>query len=221
MPNRRRAIDPSHPLGRFARQLRELQASARARAGSSDRAREISIDKVAVNGTPWSTSRTAIYAALNGTRLASPDTLCAIVTAWDHRGGDGITEWLRIRDQVEEDLIKLRSSTTPMATPSGRSESDLVRLGTPTPHRALAPSRGRLHNAAALKELKRRLQDARAKGGLSMTQVAARGGLARTTLHMAFNGDGVPSAATVASLARVLKLDQEDLLRMRAAVLAE
>jgi DNA-binding XRE family transcriptional regulator len=217
MPNRRRAIDPSHPLGRFALQLRELQTGAIARAGSSDRAREISIDKVADNGTPWTTSRTAIYAALNGTRLASSDTLCAIVTAWDHRGSGGITEWLRVRDQVEDDLIKLRSSTRPIAPPAihfdryfeGSGGGSIV-------YRDPEPSHGEIHDVA-LRELQRRLHQARAEIGLSMTGLAARAGRARTTVYMALNAPRVPSATTVAALAKALRLDQEELLRMRAA----
>ena len=108
MPNRRRAVDPTHPLGVFARQLRDLQAGAIARAGSSDAASEISIDKVAEEKKHWPTTRSAIYAALNGSRLPSPYTLCAIVTAWDPRGQNAIAEWLKVRDRVEEQLINLR-----------------------------------------------------------------------------------------------------------------
>jgi hypothetical protein len=115
MPNHRRAVDPAHPLGAFALRLRRLQAEAVARAGNSEAARLLSPDKIAAT-SPWRTSRTAIFAALNGTRLASPDTLCALVTAWDPRGGNAIGEWLKERDDVEQRLITYQrlTLTTPM-----------------------------------------------------------------------------------------------------------
>ncbi|MFB7248310.1 hypothetical protein ACFCYX_38355 [Streptomyces populi] len=65
----------------------------------------------------------------------------------------------------------------------------------------------------ALTELRRRLHDGLALSGLNKTQLAARTSLGRTTVSQAFQADGpVPSAQTVAVLARALKLPVEELL---------
>ncbi|MFK4227565.1 hypothetical protein [Streptomyces sp. NPDC019890] len=67
-----------------------------------------------------------------------------------------------------------------------------------------------------LAELRRRLGDALARSGLTKTQLAARAGLGRTATQLAFQAGGpVPSAATVAALARVLDLPLEELLELR------
>lgn len=209
MPNRRRAVDPTHPLGVFARQLRDLQTGAIARAGSSDAASEISIDKVAEEKKPWPTTRSAIYAALNGSRLPSPYTLCAIVTAWDPRGQNAIAEWLKVRDRVEEQLINLRPAA---AVPARRSG------GTSLPRRE--PDR-KEHDQEALRELTQRLQTGVAMRDISLSGLAVRTRLGRTTISEALNGRSVPSARTVAALAHALNLPADDLLRMRAAALGE
>ena len=70
--------------------------------------------------------------------------------------------------------------------------------------------------AEALTGLRNRLEDGLAHLGLTKTQLAARAGLGRTTVHAAFQAGGcVPSAATVATLARALNLSEEELLELR------
>ncbi|MEV5526340.1 tetratricopeptide repeat protein [Streptomyces prunicolor] len=67
--------------------------------------------------------------------------------------------------------------------------------------------------SAALTELRRRLAGGLARAGLNQTQLAARAKLGRTTVSEALSPKGpVPSAATVAALARVLKLPVPELL---------
>ncbi|MEU2916523.1 hypothetical protein ACWCQ0_43415 [Streptomyces massasporeus] len=69
---------------------------------------------------------------------------------------------------------------------------------------------------AALSELRRRLNDGLAQARLTKTQLAARTRLGRTTVSGAFqSGNPVPSAQTVAALARVLKLPEGELLKLR------
>ncbi|MFD9037489.1 helix-turn-helix domain-containing protein [Streptomyces bottropensis] len=210
MPNRRRAVDPTHPLGGFARRLRDLQAEAIARAGSGEAASEISIDEVAVKKKPWPTTRSAIYAALNGSRLPSPYTLCAIVTAWDPRGQDAIAEWLKLRDRVEEQLINLRPAAATVT--SGR------RTGAAPPRRGHAREE---YDQEALQALVQRLKAEAAKKDLPVQAIAVRARLGRTTTSEVLNGRSVPSARTVAALAHALGLPADDLLRMRAAALRE
>lgn len=66
--------------------------------------------------------------------------------------------------------------------------------------------------------LRRELGDGVARRGLSIDQVVARSGLGRTTVSLALNStDRVPSARTVAKLARVLQLDERRLLELRMA----
>ncbi|MFF3452239.1 helix-turn-helix domain-containing protein [Streptomyces sp. NPDC002667] len=211
MPNRRRAVDPTHPLGGFAQQLRQLQVRAMARAESSEALRAISVDTMAGKKDPWPCTRSAIYAALNGTRLPSPYTLCAIVTAWDPRGQEAIAEWLKVRDRVEEDLIRLRSAELP-ASPAdgGASASGLVEP---------PANSSREYNEEALQELVWLLGTAAAKRDLSMQQIAVRAGLGRTTVSQAFSGRVVPSERTTAVLAHTLGLPVEDVLRKRMAAL--
>ncbi|WP_331765896.1 helix-turn-helix domain-containing protein [Embleya sp. NBC_00896] len=75
---------------------------------------------------------------------------------------------------------------------------------------------------SALAELRERLRDGRVLAGLSMTQLAARTGLGRTTVHAAFQADGpVPSADTVAALARALRLPAEELPALQRAAAQE
>ncbi|MEV6576426.1 helix-turn-helix domain-containing protein [Streptomyces sp. NPDC051577] len=75
---------------------------------------------------------------------------------------------------------------------------------------------GQDHQGAALIELRRMLDDGRARAGLNKTQLAARTGLGRTTVSAAFQADGgVPSADTVAALADALKLPHGRLLELR------
>ncbi|WP_031071026.1 helix-turn-helix domain-containing protein, partial [Streptomyces sp. NRRL WC-3742] len=74
----------------------------------------------------------------------------------------------------------------------------------------------------ALAELRKQLSDERARQGLTMTALAARTELSRTTLHQAFQSDGpVPSAATVAALGRALHLPVEQLLELRRTAAGE
>ncbi|CAL9335177.1 hypothetical protein SUDANB176_00150 [Streptomyces sp. enrichment culture] len=74
----------------------------------------------------------------------------------------------------------------------------------------------------ALTELRKRLQDALAHQRLTKTQLAARTGLGRTTVHVAFQPGGpVPSAATVAALAGKLGLPVEQLLELRRVAAGE
>ncbi|MFE4019276.1 helix-turn-helix domain-containing protein [Streptomyces sp. NPDC059101] len=69
---------------------------------------------------------------------------------------------------------------------------------------------------AALTELREKLTDALARAGLTKTQLAARSGLGRTTVQDVFRADAtVPSAATIAALARVLPLPDAELLNLR------
>ncbi|MFJ7205923.1 hypothetical protein ACIQWR_20595 [Streptomyces sp. NPDC098789] len=201
MPNRRRTIDRSHPLGGFAEQLCELRDNATARAGGSQAARELSIDKVAT-GT-WETSRTAIYAALNGTRLASMNTLCAMVSAWHPRGEKGIPEWQKLRRDVEEQLAAMRSRI-----PVNVVEAEVTPV-------VRQPDPARVPDAEALEQLRILLATALAEIRMTKTQLAARTGLGRTTVHEAFaTGRPVPSAATVAAIGRALRLPIDRLLEL-------
>ncbi|MBQ0976493.1 helix-turn-helix transcriptional regulator, partial [Streptomyces sp. RK31] len=60
---------------------------------------------------------------------------------------------------------------------------------------------------SALTELRERLESALARARVKKTDLAARTGLSRTTVQLAFQADGpVPSAATVTALAGALKL---------------
>ncbi|WP_316782944.1 helix-turn-helix domain-containing protein [Streptomyces sasae] len=52
----------------------------------------------------WRTSRTAIFAALNGTRLPSVHTLSALVAAWHPRGEDAVAEWMLKLNEVKQQL---------------------------------------------------------------------------------------------------------------------
>ncbi|MER5764606.1 helix-turn-helix transcriptional regulator [Streptomyces sp. NPDC002082] len=68
---------------------------------------------------------------------------------------------------------------------------------------------------AALAELQVRLSDGLAAMGLSVTQLAVRAGLGRTTVSNALNQASLPSPQTVAALCRVLKLELRELLELR------
>ncbi|MGW2748070.1 tetratricopeptide repeat protein [Streptomyces sp. NPDC001450] len=79
-------------------------------------------------------------------------------------------------------------------------------------------SGGQEERAAALSELRARMEDALARQGLNKTMLVARTGLGRTTVSEAFKPDGpVPSAATVAALSRALRLPELELLELRRA----
>ncbi|MGW1169700.1 hypothetical protein [Streptomyces sp. NPDC002550] len=76
--------------------------------------------------------------------------------------------------------------------------------------------------AAALVELRKRLDDGLAHSRLTKSQLAARTGLGRTTVQAAFQPGGpVPSAATIAALASKLGLPVEELLELRRAAAGE
>ncbi|MFI5643308.1 helix-turn-helix domain-containing protein [Kitasatospora sp. NPDC051705] len=73
-----------------------------------------------------------------------------------------------------------------------------------------------------LAELRRHLADGRALAGLNVTELAARARLGRTTVHEALRvGGPVPTADTVAALARALRLPTRELLDLRRAALRE
>ncbi|MDH6604456.1 transcriptional regulator with XRE-family HTH domain [Streptomyces sp. SAI-208] len=74
----------------------------------------------------------------------------------------------------------------------------------------------------ALAELRGRLEEARAQVGLNQTELAGLAGLGRATVGKALALDGgVPSANTVARLARVLKLSAGELLELRRTAMDE
>ncbi|MGW3341351.1 helix-turn-helix domain-containing protein [Streptomyces sp. NPDC001009] len=75
---------------------------------------------------------------------------------------------------------------------------------------------------SALTELRSRLEDGLARAGLSKTQLAQATGMGRTTVSEAFQAGGpVPSARTVATLARKLRLPAEELLALRRIAAGE
>ncbi|MFF4030921.1 helix-turn-helix domain-containing protein [Streptomyces sviceus] len=68
----------------------------------------------------------------------------------------------------------------------------------------------------ALTELRQRLSDWLATSGLDKTQLARRSGLGRTTVSEAFQPGGpMPSAKTLAALAKALGMPAEELLELR------
>lgn len=76
--------------------------------------------------------------------------------------------------------------------------------------------------ADALVGLRSRLQDAVARAGLSRDQLVSKTELSRTTLHHALRDGGhVPSAQTVATLAKQLELPVQELLRLRRLAVGE
>ncbi|MFE6497587.1 helix-turn-helix transcriptional regulator [Streptomyces sp. NPDC057748] len=77
-------------------------------------------------------------------------------------------------------------------------------------------------NSSALTELRRRLDDGRAKARLNQTQLAKQAELGRTTVSEALSARGdVPSVDTVAALARVLKLPVGELLKLQRTAAEE
>ncbi|MFB6560827.1 helix-turn-helix domain-containing protein [Streptomyces sp. NPDC056400] len=73
----------------------------------------------------------------------------------------------------------------------------------------------------ALAELRRRLREQRALQGVTVSQLAVRAKLGRTTVHKALRADGLlPSEDTIVALAKALRLSAVELLelRQRAAV---
>jgi transcriptional regulator with XRE-family HTH domain/Tfp pilus assembly protein PilF len=75
---------------------------------------------------------------------------------------------------------------------------------------------------AELAELRRRLEDGLACARLTKTQLAQRAGLGRTTVSEALNDSRpVPSAQTVAALARALRLEEGELLELRRVAAGE
>ncbi len=181
MPNRRRSIDASTPLGGFALKLLDLKRKALAQAGSSSRARAISIDKIAAPDGLWKTSRASIYAALNGTRLPSTDTLCAMVTAWDEDSAEARGRWLRLRSDVEDALM----GTEPASSPGNVDAAMEKPLPGPQDQLGEAEFTGSskvVPDVASHIELKQMLRDALERSGLTKSQVAARTELGRTTV---------------------------------------
>ncbi|MYS87783.1 helix-turn-helix domain-containing protein [Embleya scabrispora] len=168
-------------MGEFAVRLRELQGAI-ARAGGSKAARKISINKVAAG--EWETSRTAIYAALNSTRPASMNTLCAMVSAWHPQGEKGLPQWQRLRRDIEERLITHANGTRAR---SKRLNDSTAKYAYVSPHNE------------ALKELGTLLRDGPAQSGMNVRQLTARTDLGRTTVSRALNGRTIPSARTVST----------------------
>jgi len=81
---------------------------------------------------------------------------------------------------------------------------------------------GQGEREAALAELRERLADGLARARLTKTQLTAQAGLGRTTVQQAFQQDApAPSAATVAALARVLRLPEKELLTLRRTATRE
>ncbi|MPY36758.1 helix-turn-helix domain-containing protein [Streptomyces adustus] len=75
---------------------------------------------------------------------------------------------------------------------------------------------------AAHAELRRRLDEGRARARLDQTQLAGRAGLGRGTVSKALSPKGgVPSVDTVTALARVLKLPVGELLELRRTAAGE
>jgi hypothetical protein len=201
MPNRRRPIDTSTPEGRLAKRLRTLQKEAIARAASTAARRELSIDQIA-GGNRWLTSKTAMYAALNGTRLPSTDTLSALAMAWDPRGEAGRQEWLRIRDEIEDELQADTVSAPPLSQPAVTASS------VPLPHQESPKTAG---SKEALIELRQRMDDARARRRLPIRALTARAMLGRTTVSRAFNRSApAPSSETVWALGRALGVPEPE-----------
>ncbi|MFG2870556.1 hypothetical protein [Streptomyces sp. NPDC048338] len=77
----------------------------------------------------------------------------------------------------------------------------------------------RTARSAALRELHERLEDGRARSRLTLDQLVVRAERGRTTVWKAFRE--VPSAETVAALARVLRLPADELLALRRAAAGE
>jgi TPR repeat protein/transcriptional regulator with XRE-family HTH domain len=82
------------------------------------------------------------------------------------------------------------------------------------------PGRGRgaTVDKHAAEELREKLAEGLARSGLTTEQAAKRSGLGRTTVSQAMNGTNrVPSAHTVVVLAKLLRLDERDLLALQKA----
>lgn len=201
MPNRRRPIDMTTPAARLAMGLRALQREAIARAASTAELRAISIDQIA-GGSLWRTSKTAIYAALNGTRLPSTDTISALAAAWDPRGEAGRLEWLRLRDAIEDELQANAAAAHP-------SQPTPTVSPTPQPQQEKPKNEGA---ERALVELRDRMEEARLRHGLALTQTTARARLGRTTVSQAFRqGAPAPSGGTVMAIGRALAVQEPEL----------
>lgn len=208
MPNRRRPIDPSTPLGGFAIELLEMKRKAFARAGTPQEAAEISVDRIAAASadSPWRTSRTAIYAALSGTRLVSEDALCVMVTAWEEDSPAARAAWLTRRGKVEEAIIAAKFAETPRdaartpAPSQSMTRNDTLRWTAKPDKSTYVPS-------AAQLRLKGELRDASRRARLTIAELAARTGLSRTTVSVALNAHNpnTPSVQTVYALGSVLK----------------
>jgi hypothetical protein len=83
-------------------------------------------------------------------------------------------------------------------------------------------SDGRAGRAAALTELREKLSDGLASSRLTKTDLAARTDLGRTTVQEAFQTNGpVPSAQTVAALARALRLPVQEMRELRRIAAGE
>ncbi|MEU3776312.1 helix-turn-helix transcriptional regulator [Streptomyces sp. NPDC032472] len=189
------------PAGRFASELRELQRQAMASAGSLEAMRALSAERVAA-GREWPTSRSAIYAALNGTSLPSVETLCAMVAAWAPRRAADIATWLRRRDEVQDESIAWRAATAqrPAQPGKGRPFSEVDAVESPV---------------ILVAEAKRSLREALIAKNMTVSELAAESGLGRTTVYQALDPSGaVPSRRTIIKLAGPLGMEAMDLFNL-------
>lgn len=208
MPNRRRPIDPSTPLGRFALELMEMRRKAFARARTRQEVDAISVDKIAAASASadsrWTTSRTAIYAALSGARLASEDALCVMVTAWEEDSPAAREKWLRRRGEVEEAGIAAQLAVLPHET----AEASVPRQATrdATPSSSASPESTPSPNPP-LVQLKEELRRAARIADWNTAQLAQAAGLGRTTVYVALNPENpqCPTGYTVDSLSKALQ----------------
>ncbi|MFD6421337.1 YDG/SRA domain-containing protein [Streptomyces sp. NPDC060198] len=102
---RRLPLSDNGPLSSFARDLRGVKDGTQG-----------TVEMAVLRGA----SRTAVYAALNGTRLPSVQTLGAMIDAWIDGGETGRQWWLERRRQTEESMAeaaRLRGIATARRTP--------------------------------------------------------------------------------------------------------
>lgn len=195
MPNRRRVIDQSSPLGEFAARLRALHDDALARAEGSEEARALQPDRIAAT-SKWRTSRTAIYAALNGTRIPSVDTLCALVSALDPRDDRiAIPEWLKLRSRAEQGI-------------EGEQVSYSAAVAEPSVPQTASPPIEYLIIA-------QELNAARVRAGLTTRQLAEKTGYSMSSWTFALSGRRLPRWEVIAASMVALAMSRKERERLR------
>jgi transcriptional regulator with XRE-family HTH domain len=234
LANRRRPVDSTTPEGRFAQALRDLERGAIARASSHAEREKLRVEKIAKNST-WRTSRTAIYSALNGTRLPSEDTIRALADAWDPRGSSSHRRWLALRERAEDERHgqplpeKTLAARLVEATQSGRVHesqlellSEIGRTLGPAPYfpQLVEPGVYSLgftnRRDAYVYSLRSRLHRARERADLTTQQLAEHTGLDITTVDQAFDLDaGPPTQRTLVLLCRAMQVAEERLSAWR------